>query len=90
MFTLVVYGQLILENARIYGVDTNLLDQIFDFMVRDFSGFALQLHSKPSSTEAQMAACLKMLRKPVVDDARYNAVWEGPVCAMKGQYKMPA
>jgi acyl-CoA dehydrogenase len=90
MFTLVVYGQLILENARIYGVDAALLDQIFDFMVRDFSAFALELHSKPSSTEGQMAACLKMLRKPVVDAARYNAVWEGPVCAMKGQYKMPA
>jgi len=90
MFTLVVYGQLILENAKIYGVDTNLLDQIFDFMVRDFSKFALQLHSKTSSTEGQMAACLKMLRKPVVDTARYNAVWEGRVNAVKGQYKMPA
>ena len=51
MFTLVVYGQLILENAKIYEVETELLDQIFDFMVRDFSKFALQMYSKPSSTE---------------------------------------
>jgi acyl-CoA dehydrogenase len=37
MFTLVVYGQLIPENAKIYELDTQVLDQIFDVMVRDFS-----------------------------------------------------
>ena len=88
MFTLVVYGQLILENARIYAMDDALIDQIFDFMVRDFSKFALQLYSKPSSTEAQMAQCLKMIKKPVVDEARYNTVWQQHVQAMKGQYTM--
>ena len=89
MFTLVVYGQLILENARIYGMDEAVIDQIFDFMVRDFSKFALQLYSKPSSTEAQMAQCLKMIKKPVVDARRYGAVWERHVQAMKDQYAMP-
>ena len=34
LFTLVVYGQLILENAGIYNVETEVLDQIFDFIVR--------------------------------------------------------
>ena len=43
IFALVVYAQLILENAPIYGIDDDLLDQIFDFMVRDMSKFALQL-----------------------------------------------
>ena len=90
MYTLVVYGQLILENAKIYSLEAELLDQIFDFMVRDFSKFALQLYSKPSSTEGQMAHCLKMIRKPVVDTARYEKVWSGHVSKMKGQYKMPA
>jgi acyl-CoA dehydrogenase len=89
MFTLVVYGQLVLENAKIYGLETEVIDQIFDFMVRDFSKFALQLHSKPSSTPAQMAQCLKMLKKPVVDTTRYNTVWEAHVLAMKDQYSMP-
>lgn len=89
MFTLVVYGQLVLENAKIYGLETEVIDQIFDFMVRDFSKFALQLHSKPSSTPAQMAQCLKMLKKPVVDTVRYNTVWESKVLAMKDQYSMP-
>jgi acyl-CoA dehydrogenase len=90
MFTLVVYGQLILENAKIYQLEAELLDQIFDFMVRDFSKFALQLYSKPSGTERQMAHCLKMIRKPVVDTVRYEEVWSGHVSKMKGQYKMPA
>ncbi len=88
MFTLVVYGQLILENAKIYQTESALLDQIFDFMVRDFSKFALQLYSKPSSTEAQMAQCLKMIKKPVTDDARYRQVWQEHVSRMQGQYKM--
>ena len=43
LFTLVVYGQLILENARLYAVDDATVDQIFDFMVRDFAKYALQL-----------------------------------------------
>ena len=90
MFTLVVYGQLVLENAKIYDVAPELLDQIFDFMVRDFSKFALQMYSKPSSTEGQMAQCLKMIRKPVIDDLRYAKVWTDHVSQMQGQYKMPA
>ena len=68
-----VYGQLILENAKIYDVSDELVDQIFDFMVRDFSRHALNLYSKPSSSETQMAACQKMIRKPVLDEARYRA-----------------
>ncbi|MFZ3044736.1 MAG: acyl-CoA dehydrogenase, partial [Desulfatirhabdiaceae bacterium] len=48
LFTLVAYGQLIIESARIHGVPEYLVDQIFDFMVRDFSKFALQIYSKPS------------------------------------------
>ncbi|MEI6705375.1 MAG: acyl-CoA dehydrogenase, partial [Deltaproteobacteria bacterium] len=63
IFTLVVYGQLILENALLLAVDDEIIDQIFDFMLRDLSKFALQLYSKPSSTVAQMAYCMKLLRK---------------------------
>ncbi len=87
-FTLVVYGQLILENAKIYGIDEGLVDQIFDFMVRDFSGFALQLHGKPSSTPQQMDCCLKMIRKPAVDEQRYRTVWEDHVYPLKDAYEM--
>jgi len=88
LFTLVVYGQLILENAKIYQIPVEVLDQIFDFMVRDFSGFALELYSKPSSTAAQMEYARKMIRKPVVDDVRYQSVWKEHVYTMKDQYEM--
>ncbi|MBN1148911.1 MAG: acyl-CoA dehydrogenase, partial [Anaerolineales bacterium] len=81
LFALAVYAQLILENARIYAVDKNLLDQIFDFMVRDFSKFALQLYSKPSSTARQMDYCTRMIRKAIIDEARYQRVWEEQVYA---------
>ncbi|RLC99799.1 MAG: acyl-CoA dehydrogenase [Chloroflexi bacterium] len=88
IFTLVVYGQLVLENSEIYGIEDDVVDQIFDFMVRDFSKFALQLHNKPSSTPQQMDYCLKMLRKPVVDQERYQRVWNDHVYALKGVYEM--
>lgn len=88
LFTLVVYGQLILENAQRYAVETDTLDQIFDFMVRDFSKYALQLYSKPNATAQQMALCLQMLRKPVADAARFERVWQGPVYALRDAYEM--
>jgi acyl-CoA dehydrogenase len=88
LFTLVVYGQLILENARLYAVDDATVDQIFDFMVRDFAKYALQLYSKPSSTPAQMELCLKMIRKPVVDATRYDRLWRDSVHALRGLYEM--
>jgi acyl-CoA dehydrogenase len=89
LFALVVYAQLILENARIYGVEPELVDQIFDFMVRDFSEFALQLHSKASSTSEQMRLCLQMIKKAVQDAGRYETVW-GRVLALAGAYEMSA
>lgn len=88
LFTLVVYGQLILENARLYKVDDETVDQIFDFMVRDFSKYALQLYSKPSATPQQMDLCLKMLRKPLTDNVRYGKVWKEIVHPLKDAYEM--
>ena len=87
IFALVAYGQLILENAKIYDVSDDVVDQIFDFMVRDFSRHALNLYSKPSSSETQMASCLKMIRKPVLDEARYQRVWQ-QVHDLQDEYEM--
>ena len=74
LFTLVAYGQLILENAKIYNVYDELVDQIFDFMVRDFSKYALELYQKTSSTAEQMELCTRMISKPVADQARFDKV----------------
>jgi len=70
------------------GLNEDLLEQIFDFMVRDFAKFALQLYSKTSSTDAQMEGCLKMIRKPVVDEARFQRVWQGEVLKLVDAFEM--
>ena len=88
LFTLVVYGQLILENAPIHSVEDDVLDQIFDVLVRDFSKFALQLYSKSSSTATQRLFCRRMIRKPVVDPTRFERVWKDHVYALRGAYRM--
>ena len=88
IFALVVYAQLILENARIYEVDDDLLDQIFDFMVRDVSKHALTLSLQPSSSNGQVAGCQQMMRKPVEDAARYDRVWKNHVEPLDGAYEM--
>ncbi|NKS56761.1 acyl-CoA dehydrogenase [Rhodococcus hoagii] len=87
LFELVVYGQLILEQADIVGLDRDLLEQIFDVLIRDFSGHAVALHGKPSSTQAQQEWALGVIRKPVVDAARFERVWE-KVAACDGAYEM--
>jgi acyl-CoA dehydrogenase len=88
LFTLVAYGQLLIEKTRIDAVDDDLMDQIFDFMVRDFSKFALQLYSKTSSTPKQMEICLKIIKKPVVNPERFNRIWEKHVHSLKETYTM--
>jgi len=88
IFTLVVYGQLVLEEAKLQELEADLIDQIFDFMVRDFSKFAVQLYGKPSSTEKQMEFFLKMIRKPAVDMRRYDNIWTNHVHALKDAYVM--
>ena len=87
-FTLVAYGQLIIENSKIEKVGDDLLDQIFDVLVRDFSRYALQLYQKPSATEDQMAFSLKMIRNPVRDPERVGRVWKTHVFPLADAYEM--
>ena len=49
------------------------VDQIFDFLVRDFSAYAVELHGKTSSTEAQQAGRARH-RTPVADADRFDSV----------------
>ncbi|MEV6826185.1 acyl-CoA dehydrogenase [Amycolatopsis sp. NPDC051102] len=87
LFTLIVYGQLILEQARITGLDAEVVDQIFAVLVQDFSAAAVDLNGKASSTDAQQAIALAALRKPVVDAGRFENVW-ARVRALSGVYAM--
>ena len=88
LFTLTVYGQLILENARIYDIDDDVIDQVFDFMIRDFSGYALELYGKANATAQQRMLAKRMIKRPVADTERYDRIWTDHVFANKGAYAM--
>ncbi|MFH1350334.1 MAG: acyl-CoA dehydrogenase family protein [Pseudomonadota bacterium] len=88
IFTLVAYGQLILESRESFQVEDDLMDEIFDFMVRDLSKYALQVFCKPSSTQNQKELCMEMIKSPVADEERFERTWKNHVYAMKGQYAM--
>ena len=88
LFTLVAYGQLILEKYKMENLDDDLVEQIFDFMVRDFSKYALQIYSKPDSTDKQMELCMKMIKKPVPDNDRFENFVQNVVYALKDTYEM--
>lgn len=87
LFSLIVYGQLILEQAALTGLDNDMLDQIFDFQIRDFNTYAVALHGKPTATTAQQDWALSAIRKPVPDAERFHRIWER-VKAYDGAYEM--
>ena len=90
LFTLVAYGQLVIEyhTQNPDELSLDLLAQIFDVFIRDFSKYALQLYSKPSTTARQMELCQRMIAKPVADPARFDKIWQDHVIALKGTYRM--
>ncbi|MFE3554256.1 acyl-CoA dehydrogenase family protein [Streptomyces sp. NPDC059193] len=87
LFALVVHGQLILEQARLTGLDEDVLDELFGVLVRDFSAHAVELHGKDSATADQQAWALGAVRRPVVDADRSARVW-ARVEALAGAYEM--
>ncbi|MBC9717437.1 acyl-CoA dehydrogenase [Streptomyces sp. TRM66268-LWL] len=87
LFALVVHGQLVLEQAALTGLDEDVLDELFAVLVRDFSAHAVELHGKDSATEQQQAWALGAVRRPVVDTARAERVWQR-VEALSGAYEM--
>ncbi|MGI5430332.1 acyl-CoA dehydrogenase family protein [Streptomyces sp. CA-179760] len=87
LFALVVHGQLVLEQAGLTGLDEDVLDELFAVLVRDFSGHAVELHGKDSATERQQGWALASVRRPVVDEARTERVWQR-VEALSGTYEM--
>jgi acyl-CoA dehydrogenase len=89
LFTLVAYGQAIIEFRNLHPeeLSDDLLEQIFEFMIRDFTKFAIQLYSKPQATQAQMDLCQTMVRKPVRNEERYARIWD-EVYSLRDAYVM--
>ncbi len=88
LFTLVVYGQLIIENAHIMKIDHQLIDQIFDFMIEDFSKYALNLYSKGVANKRQRCLCKKMIKVSHQDQGRFDHILNTYVTPLNGSYQM--
>ena len=88
IFTLVVYGQLIIESAKMEKVEDDLLDAIFNVFVRDFSRYALDIYGKATSTETQKGLCLKMIMSPVSDKSAFDRVLTKYVYSLVDEYIM--
>lgn len=88
LFTLVVYGELIIDNANIYKVKDDLLDQIFNFIVRDFSKFALQLIAKPQTNFKQRFIAKRMIKRQNIDQEQFLTIWKDYVLPLKDLYDM--
>ena len=88
MFTLVVYGQLILENIKHYDISEPVVDYIFNFLVRDFAQFALYQISNFENSEAQMKYLQAMIMTPAIDPALVQTIWDNDVKVLIGAYTM--
>ncbi|HMK65448.1 MAG TPA: acyl-CoA dehydrogenase family protein [Thermodesulfobacteriota bacterium] len=89
MFSIVVYGQLILEQAVLQNLDEDILNLIFDFMVRDFTAFALQIYGMSAAREDQRVFCREiMLTRAAGDGEQIRRVWEKYVFPLNGEYQM--
>lgn len=88
MLTLIVYAQLIMENAKIMKIDDTLTDCIFGFLVKDFSKFAVAQISNYISTDEQEKYLYQLIKKPAIDPAREQKVWDDHVKALNGAYVM--
>ncbi|SOX51724.1 acyl-CoA dehydrogenase [Mycobacterium ahvazicum] len=88
LFATVPYAQLILEEAPLSGVDDALIDEIFAVLVRDFNSYAVELADKRATTDAQAGFAMRMIRRPVFDQSRYDQVWKEHVLPINGAYQM--
>ncbi|PYZ95359.1 acyl-CoA dehydrogenase [Salipaludibacillus keqinensis] len=87
LFTLTVYAQLVLENAKLYDVNDDLVDYIFTFMIRDFAQFALSQLSSFEHTEGQTANFEQMLKRPKLNEERDEKIWIEDILPLKGEFK---
>ena len=89
MFSIVVYGQLILEQSELDRIDPDVINQIFDFMVRDFAGFALQIYGMHGTRDEQRVFCKEiMLIRAVPAAEQGQRIWESYVLSLNGEYRM--
>lgn len=88
LFTMVAYGQLIIESAKIEGISDEVMNQMFDRFVRDFSSYAVDLYGKPLNTDAQLEKIQKMIKRPVPNQEEFEKVLNEEVYSLVDVYEM--
>jgi acyl-CoA dehydrogenase len=88
IFTLIPYGQLILENMKLYNIDPGIINEIFKFIVGDCSQFALTVYTNHENSPEQEKYLLNLIKKPILDEAKFNEVWEKYVFSLADKYVM--
>ncbi len=87
VFTMIAYAQLILENAKVRGIALEVVDEIFNFIVRDTSAYALAILSNFKNSEKQSDILMKLIRIPVNSDNN-ERVWNDHVLPLYDTYRM--
>ena len=88
LFSLVPYAQLVLEQAQLDDTPREVVEAIFEWLVRDFNAYSIELLGKRSSTEEQQRWAVGAVRKPIIDEARDERIYT-EVRALANAYVMP-
>ena len=87
LFTMVAYGHLIIESAKIEGISDEVMNQMFDMFIRDFTMFATELYGKPNNTDAQLEKILNMIKRPVPNKDEFEKVLNEEVYSLVDVYE---
>lgn len=86
LFTMVAYGHLIIESAKIEGVRDEIMNQMFDLFVRDFSAFAVELYGKPLNSDVQLEKIKNMIKRPVPNKDEFEKVLREDIYSLVDVY----
>lgn len=89
IFASIVYGQLFYEKAKQNGIEDDVIDQCFSYIVRDNSAYALtEINSYAGYLEpGQKEALQNVIKEPVIDMDRENALVDEYILSLDGCYE---
>ena len=88
LFASIVYGHLILEKALMDNACSDLLNQIFDVLVRDFAIYAAGLYGKPSNSDTQRELIKALIAAPIANPQQAEKLYIEQVCTLNGAYQL--
>ena len=87
---MIVYAQLILEKKEDYPVDEELLEEIFRFLIVDYSRYALEMSLNYENTKTQQQLYGNMIKRPAGSGRDSRNVFSKQVMPLKNCYRMKA